>query len=103
MCMYTFVVSALSSSEDAYDPGIQISTDSGSNYTTRSRVWGKVWSGGVQQNSVTQQFMLDIANASTFRLRYREGIVNGLGSISTIAGSSTETLTNIMFVRLGDT
>ena len=106
LCMYTFVVSDLSSSEDAYDPSIQISTDSGGNYTTRAKVWGKVYSsggGGVQQNSVTQQFMFDVANTSTFRLIYREGIINGLGNIATIGGSSTQTLTNIMFVRLGDT
>ena len=103
LCMYTFVISALSTSEDAYDPSIQISTDSGSNYTTRAKVWGKVSSNGVQQNSVTQQFMFDVADTSTFRLIYREGVINGLGTIATIGGSSTETLTNIMFVRLGDT
>ena len=103
ICSYSLVVST-TSEEDAYDPNIQISTDSASNFTTRSRIWGKVNSGSsVQNDSPTALFMFDVANSGTFRLRYRQSQDNALGTSTTVAGSSTETLTNIMFIRLGDT
>jgi len=103
ICSYSLVVST-TSEEDAYDPNIQISTDSASNFTTRSRIWGKINSGSsVQNDSPTALFMFDVANSGTFRLRYRQSQDNAVGTSTTMAGSSTETLTNIMFIRLGDT
>jgi len=103
LCHWTFVVSGTNTG-DAYDPNVQISTNSGSNYTTRSRTWGKVAaSAGVHIDSPSQSFMFDVTNTSTFRLRYRESSGNDVSSGTTIAGSSSENMTNIMFIRLGDT
>ena len=101
LCQWTFVVST-SSGGDAYDPNIQISTDSGSNYNTRSRSWAHI-AAGEPRDSPQNQFIFDVANTSTFRLRYRQSQDNAVASSTTIKGSSTEVLTNIMFIRLGDT
>ena len=101
LCQWTFVVST-SSGGDAYDPNIQISTDSGSNYNTRSRSWAHI-AAGEPRDSPQNQFIFDVANTSTFRLRYRQSQDNACSIITTIAGSSSENLTNILFIRLGDT
>jgi hypothetical protein len=103
LCHWTFVVSGTNTG-DAYDPNIQISQNSGSSYVNRSRTWGKVAaSAGVHIDSPSQSFMFDVDNTSTFRLRYRESSGNDVSSGTTIAGSTSENLTNIMFIRLGDT
>ena len=102
LCQWTLVVSDTSTG-DAYDPNIQISTDSGGSYTTRSRSWAHVQSSSTPRDSPQNQFIFDVANASTFRLRYRQSQENDLASGTTIAGSSSENLTNILFIRLGDT
>ena len=103
LCQWTLVVSDTSTG-DAYDPNIQISTDSGSNWDIRSRSWAHVASSsGVNRDSPQNQFIFDVSNTSTFRLRYRQSNDNDLASGTTIAGSSSENLTNILFIRLGDT
>jgi len=102
LCQWTLVVSDTSTG-DAYDPNIQISTDSGSSYTTRSRSWAHIQNSSTPRDSPQNQFLFDVANTSTFRLRYRQSQDNDLASGTTIAGSSTENLTNILFIRLGDT
>ena len=89
---------------DAYDPNIRISTDSGSSYTTRSRAWAQITSsGGIARAHVQNQLMFDVANTGTFRLQFRQSQGNDIATGTNIAGSSTETLTNMMFIRLGDT
>ena len=101
LCQWTFVVST-STGGDAYDPNIQISTDSGSNYNTRSRSWAHI-AAGEPRDSPQNQFIFDVANTSTFRLRYRQSQDNACSNVTTIAGSSSENMTNILFIRLGDT
>ena len=102
LCQWTLVVSDTSTG-DAYDPNIQISTDSGSNWDLRSRSWAHVANGTVNRASPQNQFIFDVSNTSTFRLRYRQSNDNDLASGTTIAGSTSENLTNILFIRLGDT
>ena len=101
LCHWTLVITQ-SGTGDAYDPNIQISTDSGSNYTTRSRTWGMVTASTSNRDSPTQSFMFDVDNAGTFRLRFRESQANDIASGTSIGGSTSENLTNIMFIRLGD-
>tara|TARA_B000000532_G_C18790675_1_gene372483 strand:- start:601 stop:897 length:297 start_codon:yes stop_codon:yes gene_type:complete len=92
------------STEDAYDPNIQISQDGGSNYVNRSRTWGKVDSQyDTHNDSPSASFMFDVDNTSTFRLRFRQSSANSLANQTLIAGSTSENLTNIIFIRLGDT
>ena len=103
LCTYSMVVGA-TNQEDMYDPNIQISTDSGSNYNTRAKIWAQVRSSpNVQGNSPTQLFMFDVANTSTFRLRYRQSEDNDISTGTTIKGGTNMVLTHIMFIRLGDT
>ena len=103
VCSYHLTIVG-GAAEDAFDPNVQISTDSGSNYTTRSRTWAQVRNApNALMDSPTQIFMFDVSNTSTFRLRLRQSQDNSIASATTINGSSTETLTNIMFIRLGAT
>tara|TARA_A100001388_G_scaffold64061_1_gene44778 strand:- start:732 stop:1382 length:651 start_codon:yes stop_codon:yes gene_type:complete len=102
LCMWTMVISNTSTG-DAFDPNIQISTNSGSSYTTRSRSWGHVQNSSTARDSPSAQFMFDVTDTSTFRLRFRQSQTNDIASGTTIAGSTSENLTNIMFIRLGDT
>mgnify|MGYP001444188400 CR=1 FL=1 len=102
LCMWTLVVSDTSSG-DAFDPNIQISTNSGGAYTTRSRSWAHVQNTSTPRDSPSAQFMFDVSDTSTFRLRFRQSATNDLATQTTIAGSTSENLTNIMFIRLGDT
>ena len=102
LCHWCLVVNNTSTG-DAFDPNIQISQDSGSNYTIRSRSWAHVDSSTTPRDSPANSFMFDVTNTSTFRLRFRQSASNDLASGTTIAGSTSESLTNIMFIRLGDT
>ena len=103
LCHWTLVIQT-TTTEDAYDPNVQISQDSGSTYVNRSRTWGKVDNtNNNQADSPSASFMFDVDNTSTFRLRFRESSGNSLANQTTIAGSTSENLTNIIFIRLGDT
>ena len=89
---------------DAYDPNVQISTDTGGSYTTRSRSWGHISnSSSLNRVPVQNQFIVDVANTSTFRLRVRESEDNDISSGTTIGGDSNSCETNILFIRLGAT
>lgn len=100
MASWALVVSG-AGANDAFDPAIQISTDSGSNYTTRAQCWEYV---GTSDHSTTigNTFMFKVSDTSTFRLRYTESVSNQILSSSTIKGSSTASMTNIVFARLGN-
>jgi len=103
LCHWTLVIQT-TTTEDAYDPNIQISQDSGANYVNRSRTWGKVDNqNNNQADSPSASFMFDVDNTSTFRLRFRESAGNSLANQTVIAGSTSENMTNIIFIRLGDT
>ena len=102
VCYWTLVINNTNTG-DAMDPNIQISTNSGGAYTTRSRGWSHIANSYVNRTTIANQFMFDVSNTSTFRLRYRQSQDNDLASGTTVAGSSTESLTNIMFIRLGNT
>ena len=103
VCFWSLVVNATNTG-DAYDPNIQISTDSGSSYNTRSRAWAQVDNANaINRAHVQNQFLFDVSNTSTFRLRYRQSQTNDIASGTTIGGGTNDTFTNIMFIRLGNT
>ena len=102
LCMWIFVVNDTSTG-DAFDPNIQISVNSGGAYTTRSRSWAHVNSSTTPRDSPANSFMFDVTDTSTFRLRFRQSQDNDCATGTTIAGSTSENLTNIMFIRLGNT
>ena len=101
LCMFQEILTGSVSSGDAFDPNVQTSTDSGSNYTTRAHGWAYATNG--QVDAAGNQFMFDVTNASTFRLRMRQSDTNNVASQSTIEGSTSENATHVMIVRLGDT
>ena len=102
VCFWSLVINNTNTG-DAFDPNIQLSTDSGSNWSTRSRAWSHIANSYVNRTHIQNQFLFDVANTGTFRLRYRQSQNNDIASGTTIGGSSTETMTNIMFIRLGNT
>jgi hypothetical protein len=76
----------------------QLSTDSGSNFTTKLSGYGN----GYQNNSyiMHQSFnVYDITNTSTHRIRFRTEVSDTVF----LSGSSTNKQTGAMFIRLGDT
>ena len=102
LCHWCFVASNTSTG-DAFDPNIQISVNSGGAYTTRSWSWAHINSSTTPRDSPANSFLFDVTDTSTFRLRFRQSQDNDCASGTTIAGSTSENLTNIMFIRLGDT
>lgn len=90
---------------DRYDPSIQISTDSGSNYNVRSLAWGHtdVDNDGAIDGTLSQTFIFDVADTSTFRLKFAQSTTNDVASTTTILGNSGYNATHIMFIRLGAT
>ena len=99
---WTLAVAVTTATADAMDPGIQISTNSGVAYTTRASSWGYIRS-DQWADSLGNTFMFDVADTSTFRLKFLESITNDVDANTTIKGSSTESQTNMVFIRLGDT
>ena len=88
---------------DRFDPSIQISTDSGSNYNTRSLAWGHADPSAPKDGTFNNQFIFDVTNTTTFRLQFVQSTSNNVSTTSTIFGNTDYTATNILFVRLGDT
>ena len=104
LCTWTLVAHDTTGS-DRFDPSIEISTNSGGAYTTRSLAWGNTDqdNDGPRDLTLTQTFMLDVSNASTFRLQYKQSTTNDLAATTVIVGNSNYTATQIMFIRLGAT
>ena len=104
LCTWTLVVFD-STASDRFDPSVEISTNSGGAYTTRSLAWGNTDqdNDGPRDLTLTQTFMLDVSNASTFRLQYKQSTTNDLATSTVIVGNSNYTATQIMFIRLGAT
>ncbi len=101
LCHWDMIIYGASSG-DAYDPNIQISVNSGTNYYIRSRTWNHVDSGQTKMSS-GQTFIFDVANTSTFRLYFAQSETNSIHSGTNIMGATDQTWTHITFVRLGDT
>ena len=88
---------------DMADPNVQISTNSGSSFTARSVNWIHLSSSEPTAMPATQNFMFDVSNSSTFRLRFMQSLTNNVATTTHLKGSTTATYTNILFIRLGDT
>ena len=104
LCTWTLVTHD-SSAGDRYDPSVEISTNSGGAYTTRSLAWAMTDqdNDGPIDQTLTQTFMFDVSNASNFRLQYKQSTSNDCGTTTTIVGNTGYTSTQIMFIRLGAT
>ena len=103
LCSWALVVND-NTGGDRFDPAIEISTDSGSNFNTRSLAWGHADPSSAPKDvTVNNQFMFDVTNTTTFRLQFVQSTSNNVSSTSTIVGNTNYTATNILFIRLGDT
>jgi len=104
MC-YWAMVTKDAGAGDRYDPSIQISTDSGNNFTVRSIAWGHtdVDNDGPIDGTLTQNLLFDVSNTSTFRLLLSQSTSNDVANTTTILGNSSYNATQITFCRVGDT
>ena len=104
LCMWTLVTHDASAG-DRYDPNIQISVNSGTDYSIRSLCWGHTDTDndGPIDNTISNTLLFDVSNASAFRLRYRQSNENDIGSTTTIVGHTSLSATQITFIRLGAT
>jgi hypothetical protein len=104
LCTWVLVINGTTSG-DRYDPNVQISVNSGTNFNIRSLAWGHtdVDNDGAIDGTLTQSFLFDVTNTTTFRLRYRQSHSNDLNTGTTIVGNTDYTATSIAFLRVGDT
>ena len=77
---------------------VQVSTDSGSNYSTFTFAYGNHLGGGCYEN-VHVHGILDVTNVSTFRLR----MYTATAGTTQYSGSTSAMRTGMTFIRLGDT
>ena len=78
---------------------IEVSSDSGGSFTDRARAYGSISNDATAYTSITCSCIVDVTNASTFRVRF------GLGAESSITweGNSNMNRTFASFIKLGDT
>jgi len=102
LVLFTISINA-EDAQDAFDSRIEISTDSGSNFTGRAVVYntGGSVGGGNPFVGATHQTIFTVSNTTTFRLRYRLGAVNSIASSNEILGDSDQAETSITFIKLG--
>ena len=77
---------------------VQVSTDSGSNYSTFTFAYGNHLGGGCYEN-VFVHAILDVTNVSTTRLR----MYTATAGTTQYSGSTSAMRTGMTFIRLGDT
>jgi len=101
LCNWSLVVNG-TTTDDGFDPAIEVSTNSGSSYADRSYGYAHVSSvAGTLRGTVANTFIFHVSNASIFRLRFKQSFSNALDTATTIAGNSNSNETQITFVRLG--
>jgi len=77
-----------------------VSTDSGSNFNQRAAAYGG-WGTSGKYTSAEGDLILDVTNASTFRMKFRTH--NQSGQQAQYIGSSTNQENGFTFIKLGDT
>ena len=77
---------------------VQVSTNSGSDYSDFSFAYGNHLGGGCYEN-VMVHAILDVTNVSTFRLR----MYTATAGTTQYSGSTNSMRTGMTFIRLGDT
>ena len=84
---------------------MQLSTDTGSNYTTQSLLWIGYESGAggnpPSRQTSNQSIIMDVTNVSTDRFRIRGS--NGDGTNAFFEGNTAYNATMLLFKRIGDT
>jgi len=100
LCMYNISVNT-GDAQDAFDFRVEISTNSGSSFTGRGVGYTEGGTGSGPYIHGSNQFIFTVSNTTTFRLRYRLGAVNSVGSQNEVLGDSDQAETSITFIKLG--
>tara|TARA_R110000803_G_scaffold186035_1_gene248478 strand:+ start:204 stop:842 length:639 start_codon:yes stop_codon:yes gene_type:complete len=106
--IYEITQTIVFGSNDSADTNVssvmQLSTDTGSNYTTQSLVWIGFESDGSSppsRQSTGQSILLDVTNVSTDRFRVQGS--NGDATNAFFEGNTGYNATMLLFKRIGDT
>ena len=100
LCLYNLSIDA-ADAQDAFDTRIEISTDSGSNFTGRAVAYTTGGNSGGNFMAVSNCSIFTVSNTTTFRLRMRLGEVNTVATSNEIFGDSNQAETSITFIKLG--
>ena len=100
LCLYNISVNT-GDAQDAFDFRVEISTNSGSSFTGRAVGYTEGGTGSGPFIHGSNQFVFTVSNTTTFRLRYRLGAVNSVGSNNEILGDNSQAETSITFIKLG--
>jgi len=100
LCLYNISVNT-GDAQDAFDFRVEISTNSGSSFTGRAVGYTEGGTGSGPFIHGSNQFIFTVSNTTTFRLRYRLGAVNTVGSNNEILGDNSQAETSITFIKLG--
>ena len=106
--IYEITQTIVFGSNDSADTNVsvvmQLSTDTGSNYTNQSLVWIGFESDGSSppsRQSAHQTIIMDVTNVSTDRFRVRGS--NGDQTNAFFEGNTAYNATTLLFKRIGDT
>ncbi len=100
LCLYNLSIDA-ADAQDAFDTRIEISTDSGSNFTGRAVAYTTGGNASGNFMAVSNCVIFTVSNTTTFRLRMRLGEVNTVATQNEIFGDSNQAETSITFIKLG--
>ena len=100
LCLYNLSIQS-EDAQDAFDTRIEISTDSGSNFTGRAVAYTTGGNAGGNFMAVSNSVIFTVSNTTTFRLRMRLGEVNTVATSNEIFGDSNQAETSITFIKLG--
>lgn len=100
LCLYNISVDT-GDAQDGFDFRIEISTNSGSNFTGRAVGYTEGGSAGGPFIHGSNQTIFTVSNTTTFRLRFRLGAVNSVGTNNEILGDANQAETSITFIKLG--
>ena len=100
LCLYNLSIQS-EDAQDAFDTRIEISTNSGSNFTARAVAYTTGGNAGGNFMAVSNSVIFTVSNTTTFRLRMRLGEVNTVATSNEIFGDSNQAETSITFIKLG--
>jgi len=98
LCLLQFFLNG-GGATDMFSISLEISSNSGSDFTGRAVVRDKVDNGYMVSSHA--QTIFTVSNTSTFRCRYRVGAENTVETSNTIRGDANQAETAITFIKLG--
>ena len=100
--LVTFEITGLTASTDDFDCSIDITTNN-STYTSRARKFFNPRTSEPNQFQGTIQTIVDVDDTSNVKCKFNISTTNPCSSSVEFYGSSTDIMTGMRFIRLGDT